>query len=266
MSVVGSDPRSLEFKNHMNAIYSEGLHGFYETVARNDFYGFVGEMTVEAFISRLSLTKESRVLDLCCGTGGPARYFAQACGCRVTGVDISEANVRIAQDKIKEVGLGDRVDFVDGNVLSLNTESSSYSHVFGCDAWCYFPDKAPLYNIAFRCLSPGGIVSFLDHACETPTQFHFENYLGSVYFESKVEYISKLSQAGFDSIRHYDLTDVASRDFSKMVLTIIERREQLITSLGKDVYNVFLEVWSEVLSNLCDGRSAYCGFTAQKPL
>src|SRR5580700_10209037 len=40
------------------------------------------------------LEPSSRVLDLGCGIGGPARYLAATFGCKVTGVDLSPVSSR----------------------------------------------------------------------------------------------------------------------------------------------------------------------------
>ncbi len=264
MPIEASEPRSVEFKEQMNSVYSKDLHDVYETVSRKDFYGFVGEMTVEAFSRGLGLSKDSHVLDLCCGTGGPARYLAQRFACNVTGVDISEPNIQIARNKTVQAQLNDKVTFILGNALTTNIEGSRFSHVFGCDAWCYFPEKAPLYRTAFRALSPGGTIAFLDHSCEKPSRFAYEEGIGRIYFESKASYVAELKRAGFESIQEYDLTEVALKDLGKMVLAIIGKREPLAAP-GLDRYTGFLEIWSEALASLSTGKTSYCGYIGRKP-
>jgi ubiquinone/menaquinone biosynthesis C-methylase UbiE len=247
----------------MNFIYSEWLHGFYDLVSRNDFYGFAGQIAAAQFFPQIGLSSESHVLDLCCGTGGPARYIAKMYGCRVTGVDISEANVRIADARTQEAGLSSKVDFRLGNVLEIDTSSASYTHVFGSDSWCYFPNKIPLYQVAWRSLVPGGEIAFLDHCCDKPTRFAFEKALGSVYFESKAEYAKNLRHSGFASIQQTDLSDAAASDMATMLLAILSQREPL-TKGGLEFYATVLETWSEALANLRLGKTTYMGCRARK--
>ena len=46
------------------------------------------------FFRMLQMFPGERALDVGCGSGGPALFLARETGCRVTGVDISEARSR----------------------------------------------------------------------------------------------------------------------------------------------------------------------------
>src|SRR5215510_1824 len=48
-----------------------------------------GFATTRDQVKRIALTDESRVLDVGCGIGGPARYLAHTYGCRVDGIDLT---------------------------------------------------------------------------------------------------------------------------------------------------------------------------------
>ena len=54
-----------------------------------DHYG--GLEAVEALARLGGVDRSSRVLDLCAGLGGPARFLACRFGCRVTGVDLTRS-------------------------------------------------------------------------------------------------------------------------------------------------------------------------------
>src|SRR6266850_384189 len=52
-----------------------------------DHYGGLG--AVDALARRAGITGTSRVLDICAGLGGPARFLASRRGCRVVGVELN---------------------------------------------------------------------------------------------------------------------------------------------------------------------------------
>src|SRR5882762_8558316 len=52
-----------------------------------DHYGGLG--AVDALARRAGITATSRVLDICAGLGGPARFLASRHGCRVVGVELN---------------------------------------------------------------------------------------------------------------------------------------------------------------------------------
>jgi SAM-dependent methyltransferase len=64
------------------------------------------------------LDPSTRVLDLGCGLGGPARYLAATFGCKVTGIDLSPAFIDAGTYLTARSSLSDRVTFQVGNVLS----------------------------------------------------------------------------------------------------------------------------------------------------
>ena len=262
MANESADPRSIEYRDQMNAIYSEGLHGFYQAVSRGDLYGLAGRSTAAAFLPQLCLSTNSTVLDLCCGPGGPARYMAQTFGCKVVGVDISEANIRIANANASEARLTDKLTFMLGNVLTADIPGA-FTHVFGFDAWCYFPDKAPLYDRAFRSLSPGGTVAFLDLSCEDRRHFRYERALGAVHYESKAGYAAKLTKAGFRSVQILDLNQPAIQDMAEMLLAIIALQD--LPSSDQSFFSTVLGVWGEALGSLSVGMTSYVGCIGSKP-
>ena len=50
----------------------------------------------ERWLPQLGLAGEAHLLEVACGSGGPALYVAAATGCRVTGIDLNESGVATA--------------------------------------------------------------------------------------------------------------------------------------------------------------------------
>jgi ubiquinone/menaquinone biosynthesis C-methylase UbiE len=255
---------STEFTEIINQTYDEALLQCMDIMEREDFYGIVAWRGMGFFGEKLGLTPESHLLDLGSGIGGPARFFAKTYGCKVTGIDLSEFNCRTAQGRTREAGLDHLVSFIHGNALEVHFPEESFTHVFGCEAWCYFPDKVQLYRNAYRALQPGGIIAFLEAACDTPVRLQTEEHLAPVRYESIAAYTSMLQAAGFERVQHYDTTEPASRDVARSMYRLITKKEQIVGSVGAELYYALLEIWAEFLVYFSEGKLTHCGMTAEK--
>ena len=67
----------------------------------------------------------TRVLDLGCGIGGPARYLAATFGCKVTGIDLSPGFIDAATYLTARCGLSDRVTFQVGPKKHRNVRTAA---------------------------------------------------------------------------------------------------------------------------------------------
>jgi SAM-dependent methyltransferase len=236
-----------------------------DVIGRDDFYGIVAENGLRVFAPALRLTAASHVLDLGSGIGGPARFLARTYGCKVTGIDLSAFNHRTALARTKAASLDQLVGFVLGDALQFPFPDATFTHVFGCESWCYFPDKTQAYRAAFRVLRPGGLVAFLEAACESPVRLQTEELLGPVRYERLSRYEDMLAAAGFTDIRWQDTTTLASRDISAALYRLITRRRPVVAAAGEDVYFALLELWAEFLAYFAEGKMTHCGFIAEKP-
>jgi SAM-dependent methyltransferase len=77
----------------------------------------------------LRLGPESRVLDLACGTGGPALLLAERFGCRVVGVELRDAFVERARARIAAAGLQALVEVRQGDAAGVALEPESWDAV-----------------------------------------------------------------------------------------------------------------------------------------
>jgi ubiquinone/menaquinone biosynthesis C-methylase UbiE len=107
------------------------------------------------------LEPSTRVLDLGCGVGGPARYLAATFGCKVTGVDLSPAFIDAATYLTTRCGLSDRVAFQVGDALHLFFEDAVFDAVFLQHVAMNIEDRATLYAEVRRVLAPDASTSFL---------------------------------------------------------------------------------------------------------
>lgn len=117
--------------------------------------------TVE-FAEELGLAPGMRVLDIGSGIGGPARYFADAHGCVVTGIDLTTEFVDVANALTRRCGLADKVSFQQGSALSLPFPEATFDVATLIHVGMNIEDKPALFGEARRVLKLGGRLGVYD--------------------------------------------------------------------------------------------------------
>lgn len=93
-----------------------------------------------------------RVLDLGCGSGVPVARDLTAAGCRVTGVDISDVQIRRARELVPQA------EFIRADATTVDFGAESFDAVVSFYALIHIPlaEQLPLLERAAAWLRPGG--------------------------------------------------------------------------------------------------------------
>ncbi len=121
---------------------------------REDDYAYAGsgyECALELVLGELS--REDRVLDLGCGCGIPATQVLSQ-RCRIVGVDLSDVQLRRAQQLIA------RADLVQADMSRLQFKGSSFAGVVALWSIIHVPleDQRGLLSRINAWLKPGGFL------------------------------------------------------------------------------------------------------------
>lgn len=110
----------------------------------------------------MDLHSGQSVLDLASGRGTSALTIAHEYDVSVVGIDLSAANVALANGAAQAAGLSERVDFRIGDAEKLPVPDGSVDVVLCECALCTFPDKPAAAAEFARVLRPGGWVGITD--------------------------------------------------------------------------------------------------------
>ena len=121
----------------------------------DQFHGRGLEATVE-MADALAVRASDHILDVGSGIGGPARYFADRFGCRVTGIDLTPEFCEVARGLTRATGLDAKVAFVDGDALAMPFANGSFDGAYSMYVSMNIADKAALYREIHRVVKPGG--------------------------------------------------------------------------------------------------------------
>lgn len=132
-----------------------------------------GLESTQELVKLMKLRSGMHLLDVGCGIGGPARYFAEQQGCRVTGVDLTEEFVRIAESLTKITGLEKLVTFRRASALELPFEKDGFDGAYMIHVGMNLADKAGVFREMARVLKPGARFTIFDFMAASKEKFSF---------------------------------------------------------------------------------------------
>ena len=154
-----------------------------------------------ALAKDLGLAAGAHVLDVGCGIGGPARYFADAHKCRVTGIDLTEEFVQVAADLTRRCGLDNLVAFRHGSALDLPFDAGSFDAATLIHVGMNIKDKDRLFEEVRRVLKPGTLFGVYDimraGEGDLPYPMPWAQTTETSFVETPERYRQLLSAAGF---------------------------------------------------------------------
>lgn len=131
-------------------------------LAAVDEFHIRGRQATLELAGRMALERDSHVLDLGSGLGGPARTLAEAHGCRVTGIDLTRSFCEAATAMSGWLGLSGRVRFVHGDATRPPFPPASFDAAMTIHVAMNIAAKDALYAAAMRALKPGRIFAVYD--------------------------------------------------------------------------------------------------------
>ena len=213
----------------------------------------------------LNLSDTSHVLDIGSGLGGPARTLAETYGCRVTGIDLTQAFCDAATTLSGWVGLSDRVTFRQGDATSLPFGNAEFDAAMTIHVAMNIAAKDKMYAEARRVLKPGAHFAVYDvlqgEGGEVlfPVPWAREPSISHLATPDAMQ--SLLASAGFTIVDVHDSTEESQRWFEAMATRAAQVTPAVTfqTFLGND----FPAMVRNQVSNLRDRRIRTVSYLCQ---
>ncbi len=221
------------------------------------------------FFEWLELIPTSRVLEIACGSGGPAIFMARTIECNVTAIDNNENGIATATRMSQEQGLASRIRFQSADAARpLPFEDQSFDAVVCIDAINHLPNRSQVFAEWHRVLKPEGRILFTDPITITGLLSNEEiatrSSIGYFLFAPIGENEQLIKQAGFELIRCEDVTDNEVRISRQWFDARAKRREDLIKIEGDKVYEGLQRFLSVVHVLSSERRLSRLVFVARK--
>ena len=174
--------------------------------------GWVTADELDRFADWLGLGSDSHLLDVGCGSGGPALHLTERTGAGVVGIDLVEEGIATATRLAAERGLADRARFVRADAGGpLPFADGTFDSVVSIDVMCHLPGRREILREWHRVTRPGARILFTDPTIVTGLVTDGEiadrSAVGIYVFSAESVNERVLAEAGFEVERREDLTE-----------------------------------------------------------
>ncbi len=125
-----------------------------------------------------------RCLDICCGSGDLCQLLARRVGTSgsVIGLDFSEEQLAIAQQRVANTPLNHRIQWLEGDALALPFDTNQFDAITLGYGLRNVVDIPQCLSELYRVLKPGAKAAILDfcHSNFPPVQFFQSFYLENI--------------------------------------------------------------------------------------
>lgn len=185
-----------------------------------------GVQATDDLLAQLTISNNTRVLDIGCGIGGAARHIAANTGAVVTGFDLTPDYVKTANALSEMVGMGDQTHFQSGSAVDIHFADSSFDLATMFHVGMNITDKPALFREAARVLSPDGAFALFDimrtDSGDLTFPFPWAEKAEWSFVEAPESYRNAATQAGFELLSERNRREFTLDFFGKAFAAVKE--------------------------------------------
>jgi ubiquinone/menaquinone biosynthesis C-methylase UbiE len=240
-------------KRALSALGSEDQRLPPQQLAALDQFHTRGLAATTELATLAGITADMSVLDVGSGIGGPARFIAAVCGCRVTGIDLSEPFVDAARYLTERTGQSGKVSFQVASALRLPFEDGRFDAVLLQHVAMNISDRAKLYREIWRVLVSGGKFATFDIVSNNG-ELHYPvpwaRTPATSFLLTAAATREAIEQSGFRTLTWQDDSEAAKAWFAQLRASGPPAPPNLGMVIGPD----FAELSANLGRNIMEGR------------
>ena len=231
-----------------------------------DHYG--GLAAVETLARRAAIGAASRVLDVCAGLGGPARFLVSRFGCRVVALELNQGRAAGSCRLTRLVGLAGRVLVLRGDATALPLASARFDACLSQEALLHVEDKAAVLRECRRVLVLGGRLAFTDWIAyprlDDRERERLREWTAATTLQTLDGYRRLLGRAGFGAVEAEDVSEQWRPVLRARVDMYRALRADTVTRFGERWYHDYQQLYAFFLGLVEAGKLGGGRFTATR--
>ena len=170
---------------------------------------------------RMPITKNQKILDVGCGLGGPARYYAKEFKCHITGVDITPSFIEIGNKFNRLTSMSTMVDLYVGNGEKLEFEDEVFDGAYSQHVTLNISDRMKFFSEIYRVLKKGSFFAFTEHGLGPKNNPIFPlpwaDNLDMSFLLPPAKTVTILKEIGFINIKLIETGDKYIEGYEKLI-------------------------------------------------
>ena len=181
---------------------------------------------------RMPIKKNQSILDIGCGLGGPARYYAKEFECIITGIDITPSFIEIGNEFNKITSMSNKVKLKIGDGEILDFKNEIFDGAYSQHVTMNISDRKKFFSEAFRVLKKGSFFAFTEHGLGAEGNPIFPLPWADTeemsYLLPPEQTILLLKEIGFSNIEIIDTGDKYILGYEKLTKSSSEKKKPIL--------------------------------------
>ena len=228
-----------------------------------DHYG--GLAAVDILARRAGIGAHSRVLDVCAGLGGPARFLSRRRRSKVVALELhagrAQGAIRLNR-LVRETG----VAVVRADATCLPFGSGAFDACLSQEALLHITDKPAVLRECHRVLAPGGRLAFTDWVARPGLgdreRERLWEWMAAITLQTLDSYRTLIGHAGFSAIEAEDLSEEWRPILRRRLAMYRALRVETVARLGEERYREYDQLYTFFVSLVEDGKLGGGRFSA----
>ena len=183
-----------------------------------DQFHSMGKEGTELFSQLIPVEDSMKVLDVGCGIGGTSRIFAELYNCHVTGIDLTEEYIKVANQIIQHTSM-ENISFQVDDAMNLSFADATFDIAYSQHVQMNIKNKESYLKEIYRILNKGGSFAYFDILKRSQDNLKFplpwSTSKENSFLIASDAWDALLSSLGFTEVKKVNLTKEALKWFEK---------------------------------------------------